>query len=649
MQRPVLAIAFLFLSLVTTAQTSPDFIKPKVWLRGDVGNITPLIWSDVSGNKHHATALADEGPTDSISFNFNTAILFDGVNDYMKVPYSLERTSELSVLSVFHSNDTTERGMWGIEDAVNRNIMLTTRRVFGPDTIADHYGKNENRAVLNTLVQNWVKAVTTDSSAYLALGSTGKAKNDKPFKGAISELIIFDRAITFLERIQYETYLAIKYGTSLKDQNYVSSASKLLWNASENKEYTDRLAGIGRDDAFLLYQKQSRSAYDSGFLTISAGKIAVTNAGNSSTINIGDFLVWGDNNLPKTDKPGDGADSMLSIVQRRWLITATGNTVNQLPTELYIDVSKLPNNAEGYWLIVDRSGQGNFHVDNVEYILVDRITPDGKAVYKVLWDTDQSGKDNFGFARAKDLFVVVRKLDDPSCTNETAGKVRIEVVAGKPSYKFKLANQTKVLREWDGQGRSVEQDGLSGGNYVLTVKDKNRDQLTRNFTLTLPDALQIDVGEDQRLLPGKEIVLDVRAQVPDSIPVTFLWQNNFGFSSEESKVTITESGIYTVTVTKQKDGCVFSDEITISGTEEQKLAVFPTVISRGDHYNVSVSIPETGSITIQVLDLKGNVYQEWTGRGKTEYLFKGTLSGAGMYLVKVNTPKGVQSAKLIVN
>ena len=648
MPKFLLTVFLLLIAVGAFAQSSSNIIKPKVWLRADAGNRTPLLWTDISGGNHNATALAGEGPIDSTTINFNNAVRFDGT-DYMKVPYSLERTSELAVLSVFQSADTTERGMWGVEEAVTRNIMLTTRNVYGPDTIADYYGKQENRAILNTLVQNWDKTVVTDSSAYLALGSTGKTKNHKPFIGAFAELLIFDRALTFLERIQYETYLSIKYGASLKNQNYVSLDNRVLWNASQNQGYSERLAGIGRDDAFQLYQKQSGSVYDSGFLTISVERLATSNRENRATINQGDFLVWGDNNMTRADKPGNGVDSILSVVERKWLITATGNTARQIPTEVYVDMKKLAPNPEGYWLIIDRSGQGNFSVDNVEYIIADRITSDNKAVYKVVWDTDQSGKDNFSFAKARGLFVVVHTLKSPSCTNETAGKVRIQVIVGKPAYQFKLSSSTKILSEWNSNGNPIEQDGLKKDTYKLLVTAKNGEVLTRNFVLNMPDALHIDAGQDQRLPPSKEIVLDIKDQVPDSILVTYRWQNNFGFTSEGSKVTITESGIYQVEVTKKKDGCVFSDEVMITGTEEQKLAVYPTVISKGETYHVSVSLPEPAAISVLIYDLKGNVYQEWTGSDKTEYHFKGSLGSSGMYLVRLHTPKGPKTAKLIVN
>jgi hypothetical protein len=648
MIRLITTATFLFCITCAHAQFFDSLSMPSVWLRADRSVLTTSKWTDVSGNGRDATALGGENPIQGSTLNFNKALLFDGVNDYLKIPVNLDGLSEITVLSVFHSSDTAERGTWGAENALSRDVMLTTRRATGPDTVTDNYGKNENQTVLNTIAQSWESTTTKSATAFLALGSTGKSRGHKPFKGSVAEMLVFNRALGFLERLQVETYLALKYGASMPGRNYISSDEKVVWKADDNAAYSHRIAGIGRDDAFLLYQKQAHSAYDSGFLTISVNRLSASNDENTATVNHGDFLLWGDNNATRVTKPGEGKDSVLAIVQRQWLLTATGTTANQLATEVAVDLSQLPTTTLGYWLVIDRSGQGNFSIDNLEYISADRTT-NGKAVYKIQWDTDRSGKDSFGFARARNLFAVVRKLNDPSCTNETAGRVRIEMIAGNAPYTYALTGKDNTIdREGKIADKAVEQKDLLKGEYTFVLKDDDSDVLTRNFNLAMPDALDIRLGEDQRLASGSEIVLDVKPHVPDSIPVRYQWENNFGFTSTASKVTITESGIYRVTVTKEKDGCAFSDEVVISGSDEQKLAVYPTVISNGDTYNISISLPEPGSVGVQVFDLKGTPYPTMSGENNSEYHFKATLNNSGMYMVVIQTPNGTESRKVIV-
>jgi hypothetical protein len=649
MKKPTTTALLFFCALAAHAQFFDSLSRPSAWFRADRSVLTATKWTDVGGNKRDATAALGQGPATGGTINFNKAILFDGASDYLTVPVNLEALQELAILAVFQSSDTTERGLWGTENALSRSIMLTTRKAMGPDTSTVNYGKNENRALLSTIAQSWQGTLIKSTTAFLALGSAGKLRGHKPFKGSVAELMVFSRALGFLERLQIETYLALKYGASMPGSNYISSDGKVLWKAEENTTYSHRVAGIGRDDAFQLYQKQSRSAYDSGLLTMSVGSLAASNDDNKAVIDNGNFLVWGDDNASRAAKPGVGKDSVLSMVQRKWLLTASGNTIAQQATELQVDVSRFSKTVLGYWLVIDRSGRGDFSVDNLEYILPDRVTSDGKAIYKITWDTDHSGKDSFGFARARNLFAVVRTLTNPSCTNETAGHIRIEMVAGQAPYQYKLTNRSKLSREWSAREKTAEQKELVQSEYALSIKDNSGEALARNFALKMPDALTIDLGADQKLTLGSEIVMDVKPQVPDSVAVKYLWENNFGFSSATGKVSITESGIYKVTVTKQSDGCAFSDEVAISGAEEQKFAVYPTVINKGEVFNVSISLPEVGSVGVEVFDLKGMAHQTMNGEGSSEYQFKIALSTSGMYVVVLRTPRGTWSRKVIMN
>lgn len=650
-KRVTVALVALALSFNALSQTADRIPSPRVWFRADSTAPSGTGWKDVSPYGHHATTTnVNEEPTFTSLFNYNPAALFDGQDDYLKVPYSLEGLSVFTIMAVYQSADTTERGVWGTEQGTSRNALLTTRRALGPDTVADRYGIYERVPALNVILQNWDKTNLAGTGALLALGSAGKTKSYKPYKGALAEFLLFDRSLTFLERMQYETYLAIKYGTGHREGNFVSSAKMVLWDTEKYAAYGHHLAGIGRDDYFGLYQKQSGSGYDSSFMQMSLAAMAISNSANTGAWDDQHFIVWGSNAQPLTTRHGPGPDSVLAITQRRWLATVTGAKANRQPTELYIDMSRLANHSLGYWLVIDRSGQGNFSVNNLEYVKADRIV-NGKAVYKVMWDTDGNGRDNFAFARARSLLAVVRTLASPSCTNITAGRVSVEVVAGKAPYKVNMSSpQAKVTRSWQQSGKTYEQKGLAEGTYSLTIRDDSGETQGRNFALLMADALHLELGPDHQMTEGKTIVLDVTGQVPDSIAVSYRWENSFGFEAVDvKKIVVPEPGVYRVTVTKAKDGCVFTDEVAVSGAGEDRIAVFPVPVRQGKPFKIGISLQEIGSVNIQILAGNGALLREVSDTGMSEYEFDATLDEAGLYVVVVKTPKTTQTYKVIVN
>jgi uncharacterized repeat protein (TIGR01451 family) len=125
--------------------------------------------------------------------------------------------------------------------------------------------------------------------------------------GDMSEAVMYTRQLTALENQKVDSYLAIKYGVTLNQStpaNYLSSTNRVIWNATTAGAYNQNIAGIGRDDASALVQRQSQSVNVAGagsLVTIGLGTIAVDNVSNANAFAADDsFLVWSDDGLPAT-------------------------------------------------------------------------------------------------------------------------------------------------------------------------------------------------------------------------------------------------------------------------------------------------------------------------------------------------------------
>src|SRR5690606_24030803 len=100
------------------------------------------------------------------------------------------------------------------------------------------------------------------------------------FQGDIAEVIYFGAALTEVQQDQVESYLAVKYGITLggaTPTDYVDSVGTVFWAGTANATYHNDVAGIGRDDASALNQKQSRSVNDDTLVTMGLGTIVADN------------------------------------------------------------------------------------------------------------------------------------------------------------------------------------------------------------------------------------------------------------------------------------------------------------------------------------------------------------------------------------
>ncbi|GAB5525030.1 MAG: hypothetical protein Roseis2KO_29020 [Roseivirga sp.] len=197
------------------------------------------------------------------------------------------------------------------------------------------------------------------------------------YGGKISEVLVYNRAITDIEKLRIYSYFGIKYGLTLPQDNdndavtnetisgsvaegdYVASdGTTIIWDESNgNATYHNGMAGIGRDDASCLNQKQSKSETDDAILTIGLGAVASDNASNTNNHDDLDFLVWGHDNASTLEAQTNTSDVPATVEERMarvWRVEDTG-TVG--PTELQFDLTGLGYtiNADNYSLIVSNS------------------------------------------------------------------------------------------------------------------------------------------------------------------------------------------------------------------------------------------------------------------------------------------------------
>ncbi len=282
----------------------------------------------------------------------------------------------------------------------------------------------------------------TLQSAFLKYGLyIGSSWNDAPWTGVIGEAILFSKKLSATDLLKVNTYLAIKYGITLRDSvknpitsgtlnghhansalsitlnnttnaslvsftpsPYMASNGNIIWDTLKNANYNFNIAGIGKDDASVLEQKQSRSQnnisstsyganttnkaingfFKGNMLTIGLGTIANSNAQNTTDfISDGDYTIWGDDGLnpkPTTNNlPAEFANCSGYRLGRQWKAQVTGNAYNNLTLQFDLNniggtPSTLSSNYGEMKVIVDEDGDGDFTTGSIRSYSVASLT-----------------------------------------------------------------------------------------------------------------------------------------------------------------------------------------------------------------------------------------------------------------------------------
>ena len=373
-----------------------------LWLKADAGVSTSgsdvTQWNDASVNVMNGVAFNNPTLT-TANHNFNPTITFNGTNSYLDVAdgfanFTAGATGFVTARPTANNNWSRffDFGNGSPSDNINFRRVLTSSDLgyetangatntgmSSPNSITNNVVNTYSFSHLGTTAYLYKNGLSLNSGTVQALQNITRTSNfiarsnwggDAYYAGDMSEIILYNRDLTTTEHQKINTYLAIKYGTTLDQgtpQNYLASNSSVIWDATTNATYKNNIAGIIRDDASGLTQKQSQSVNAGLQVVIGNGNtIAASNSVNASTFSVDrSALIWGDNGGSSTSWTATGAPSSRLVVARTWKVQETG-TVGSVKVQVAdkSGTNGLPAEATTVYMLVD--ADGNFSTGATE-------------------------------------------------------------------------------------------------------------------------------------------------------------------------------------------------------------------------------------------------------------------------------------------
>jgi len=399
---------FLIIIPEISSQTMPLYQRADVWYRSNELDTSALSWLDISKHEVPATCgvpfmLSEE------NINFRRSIYFPDSTAVMRTAYPFKQISHLTVITVFNVADTVkEHAVWSLDLNGKQISALSDRRLLREKTYYNYPLKSKDIPILNVSVQSFSKK-RSDSVTFLLGQCVLPDSSMAYFQGDIAECMVFDKFLKKAEILRLETYLALKYGITLYESNYVSPNDSILWNYDSNQTYSHAIAGIGRDSVFGLHQKQSCSE-EEDVLTIGVGSLCILNKENTDSLPEGSYLIWGHN---QGDMSCDNPFDSIPLWERMWLMEARRAASLATTVKIKIQVE------DSCYLAIDRSGSGNFDSASTDYYAQAYADSNGYSYFtNIVWDTDANGKDVFTFSPGNTMTpLMMAVLPDTACKN----------------------------------------------------------------------------------------------------------------------------------------------------------------------------------------------------------------------------------------
>lgn len=476
-------------------------------------------------------------------------------------------------------------------------------------------------------------------------------KTDK--KLLIPEILVFDHILSPIDQQKIETYLSIKYGITINDiseKNYISSVNNIIWNSKKNKNYNFRITGLGRDDAFGLYQKQSKNADDS-HIVMALDSLKLTNIYNTGTLENKSFLLWGDNNQELKFKEVD----LLSQHPKRDMVRmwkVQKKTPGNLPmsSSLYLTLAGLTQNDHVKLRVF--SNESNYQNDSSIDFTGSKLN-DSLYVFKnIAWDPDGDGIDYFTFNLQNPESEVNVQLTS-TCNDLGNNLIKISVPTNISPFEYSLISMTTnqmVINPISGATNPIIFNNLTPDYYKLLIHRQGYPDIIRTFDLEGIVNQNIDANY---LWEGSPIELDLNT---DSYQYTLI--SPTGQHTTTAPYLLNGLGNYQLTI-KNKLGCEITKSLSVlsqvdygalqSNSLFKKITVSPNP-SHDGNLTIKVELKTARPLTVKIFNSLGVLIKQGQYNSATDFTIPMNIPPVvGYYNIKIFIPEEGKGVNFIIN
>ena len=189
------------------------------------------VWRDYSGDSIRFVSIVNDQPiirpwSELQSFNFHPALHFDSISGKSFLQHT--NMGQTTLIGVFAqpNKDSVELYQTNSNGWLEDSIFMSTQNVYDKSLGALPHEYLEGNDTL--FFQRPLKTITYERAILPNHSVWGEPETSsllfnadgRPFTGYCPEIIVFGRMLSQEERRRVETYLAIKYGITLRDSYY---------------------------------------------------------------------------------------------------------------------------------------------------------------------------------------------------------------------------------------------------------------------------------------------------------------------------------------------------------------------------------------------------------------------------------------------
>lgn len=596
-----------------------------LWIEAEAHSKETILMDRVTQSTLQPTAVSNR------TINYHPAFTFN-------LPYdiNLKKASlnNCQVFSVYQADSKSREEMvWAFSKSEEDQLLMTDRRVV--DLNRGKFMNFLDQDFAAPKINVYQHALQDFETEIIRFGQ--RPYNEQipvqSFRGSLATLILFDGVLTSEARHHLETALAIKYSVPLAPEfDYISQNGSMLLDCNKSGTFIYNIAGLGRSDDLHLYQKQSKSKFGEGFISIGLGGLFDLNAKNPSNIEEATYLLWSDDHA---EIDFEELEFHPPVLKRRWKFFNHHMTDQRKAVVLlkHAGIQQELKENEYLWLAIRGNGDNGFS----DYHLLTKTENENRSG---LIDLSIKDKSVFSFVKAP-AFWIKTEVVQPNCASNTSGYIELIPIGGKGPFAFEVQRENEGLLALESEERQVLHN-LEAGMYRVKVTDNegqtwetdlqlNPDDLEvkhlkANYYLSLGDLTSIDLGQDNQ--------------------ANYEWTLPDGAKSYTPQIELSQSGQYLLEINKNHCSWKKSFEVHALANSITRFSITPNP-TYNNYIALSATLEKSMPYQIFIYSIDGRLlFKQAFSKSKFIH-YRHQLPNSGTFIITLKAGQSSQSEQVI--